>query len=129
IVDDPDFEISITEMMDIVNAGNELSIENIGYLEEIIERVPSFAEGYILSAKTYIAWDEYASALDVLMDGHKHLPDDPEIARLLGEVLAHSEEYDLALEYLEKGLAKNPSYVPLLATMGLHLFEDGKDEE
>lgn len=129
VASDPEFELSINEMMDIVNSGNELSSDDIDYLEGIIARVPTFAEGYILTAKTYIAWDEYDSALDVLMDGHKHLPDDPEIARLLGEVLAHSEEYDLALEYLKKGLAKNQNYVPLLATMGLHLFEDGRDDE
>lgn len=128
LAEDPEFQMTISEMTDIVNAGNQLDVEDMEYLEEIIERVPTFAEGYILSAKTYMAWDEYSSALEVLLDGHKHLPDDPEIVRLLGDVLWHSEEYELALDYLTNGITQNPSYVPLLATTGLYLFEDGQED-
>lgn len=126
--EDPDFETRLGEITDVVSAGNALSTEDVEFLEEAVERAPSFAEGYLLLAKAYIAWDEPATAIETLLDGHKRLPDDPEIAALLAQTLWEAGERASAFGYLNKGLGSNPNHVPLLALTGRYLFEDGQDD-
>jgi Flp pilus assembly protein TadD len=128
VAEDPDFEARIGEITDIVSAGNQLDTDDVEFLEGILEKAPSFAEGYLLLARSYGAWDELSSAIEVLLDGHEHLPDDPEIATLLARLLWDSGEQELAFSYLNQGVAKNPSYVPLLALTGRYLFEDGQQD-
>jgi hypothetical protein len=43
-------------------------------------------------------------------------------------MLWDSGEHELAFSYLNKGVAKNPNYVPLLALTGRYLFEDGQQD-
>jgi tetratricopeptide (TPR) repeat protein len=125
-VDDPEFEAYLGELTDLVNAGSELDIEDVEYLEDIVEKAPRFAEIYALLGRAYIAWDEPSTALETLLDGQKQVPNDPDILELLGRVLWEQDQRELALEYLNKGLALNASHIPLLTRMGRCLFD--KDE-
>ncbi len=126
--DDPDFEAHIGEITDMVNAGNELSAEDVEFLEQILDDTPSFSEGYVLLASAYLAWDEADDALEVLLDGQKQAPNDPEITMKLARVLWDAEAEDLAFDCLNKGLLQNPGHVGMLALTGQYLFEDGQDD-
>jgi tetratricopeptide (TPR) repeat protein len=126
--EDPDFEARIGEITDIVSAGNPLETDDVEFLEAVTEKVPSFAEAYIFLAKTYAAWDERSTAIEVLLDGHKANLGDPNIAALLGQLLWEAGEHELAFSYLMKGIEKSPNYVPLLAIAGRYLFEDGQED-
>ena len=128
MIEEPELEAHLGEITQIIDAGNNLETSDVAFLESILEQAPRIAEAYILLAKAYIGWGENASALETLLDGHKQLPDDPDILALLCESLWESGEQDLSLSYLSKGLANNPGHVPLLARAGLYLFEDGQEE-
>lgn len=128
IAEDPEFEMTLGEIADVINAGNNIETEDVEFLESIIERVPTYAEIYLLLARAYLGWEETSSALETLLDGHKHVPDDPDILALLSEVVWDSGETDLAFSYLSKGISQNPLHVPLLALAGQYLFEDGQEE-
>lgn len=127
-VEDPEFELKLGEIADILNAGNVVSSDAAEFLETILERIPSFAEVSILLARAYLGWDETGSALETLLDGHRHSPDNSEIIALLSETLWDSGQEDLAFNYLNKGLSHNPHNVPLLALAGKFLFEDGQED-
>lgn len=126
--DDPDFDMRLGEITDIVSAGGTIATEDVEFLEAALESAPSFAQGYVLLAKAYLAWKEPSSAIEVLLDGHKRIPDDPEILAILGATLWDSGERELAFSYLNKGVTKNPNDVPLLALTGRYLFEDGQED-
>jgi tetratricopeptide (TPR) repeat protein len=120
--------MALGEIADVINAGNNIETGDVEFLEGIIERVPTYAEIYLLLARAYIGWDETSSAMETLLDGHKHVPDDPDILALLSEVVWDSGETDVAFSYLNKGISQNPQHVPLLALAGQYLFEDGQEE-
>lgn len=126
--EDPEFEMTLAEITDILNAGNNIETGDVEFLERVIEEVPDYAEIYILLARAYLGWGETSSALETLLDGHKHAPDDPDILVLLSEVVWDSGETDLAFSYLDRGINKNPQHVPLLALAGQYLFEDGQED-
>jgi len=127
--DNSDFERHLADLTVLVNAGKTLAVEDVDFLEEAIEKVPTFAEGYILLAKSYLVWEEPTTALETLLDGQKILSDDLNIIEMLARVLWEMGEHDLAFEYLNKGLGKNPSQVSLLALTGRYLFDSGQDEQ
>ncbi|GIL08544.1 MAG: hypothetical protein BroJett033_0550 [Chloroflexota bacterium] len=127
--EDPDFELRLGEIIDLISAGSRVNVEDAEYLEAAVANAPALGEFYVLLAKIYIGWDEPGSALDTLLDGYKHAPDDAELAFLLAQTLWDSGERDLALNYLGKGIAHNPNHVPLLALMGRCLFDSDRDEE
>ena len=126
--EDPEFEMRLGEMTDILNAGNALSADDVNYLEDILARSPGMSEIYLLIARAYLGWDEPSSALETLLDAHKNLPDDPDIAVLLAQTLWEAGEQELAFSYLNAGITANPNHVPLLAVMGQYLFEDEQEE-
>jgi tetratricopeptide (TPR) repeat protein len=127
--DDPDFDAHLGELTELIDAGNELSAEDIEFLEEAVDNAPLFPTPYILLASGYLKWGETSDALDVLLDGQKQLPDNGDIAALLAKVLWQSGETQLAFDCLNQSLAKNPNHVALLALTGRFLFEDGQEEE
>lgn len=124
----PEFETRVGEIAAIVNAGHTIKVEDADFLETVIEEAPLFAEGYVLLGKTYLNWGEQNDALDILLDGHKQLPDDPDIIEVLAGVLWESGEHELAFDYLNKGIEANPNHVPLLALTGLYLFDDDQPD-
>ena len=128
VAEDPEFEMALGEIADVINAGNSIEAGDVEFLESIIERVPTYAEIYLLLARAYIGWEETSSALETLLDAHKYVPDDPDILALLSEVVWDSGETDLAFSYLSKGISQNPQHVPLLALAGQYLFEDGQED-
>ena len=127
--EDPDFEMRLGEIIDLISAGSRVDIDDAEYLEATVARAPTLAEVYVLLAKIYVGWNEVGSALDTLLDGYKHAPDDAELVFLLAHTLWDSGERGLALNYLEKGIAHNPNHVPLLALMGRCLFDADRDED
>jgi tetratricopeptide (TPR) repeat protein len=129
VAEDPNFEQELGEITDLVNAGGELSEENMYFLEDTMERAPLFLDPYLLLANAYLHFDEVSDAIDVLLDGQKTLPDNPQLAATLAKALWLAGENELAFECLNKSLVKNKNYVPLLALTGQFLFEDGQDEE
>lgn len=124
--EDPEFEMTIAELAEVVDAGNAIEISDVDYLEDIVERVPTLTEAYIILAKAYLIWDEEGTALEVLLDGQKHLPEDPELIEQLARILWQTGEQVLALNCLDKGIQSNPDAVSLLALGGQYLFEDGQ---
>ncbi len=128
MADDPEFEMHLGEITDILDAGNSIDSDEVEFLENILEKVPTFAEAYLLLAQAYSHWDEQSTAIETLLDGHRLLPDNPDIIVQLSEQLWETGEEELALKYLGVGLSKNPNYVSLLALTGLYLFEDGQAE-
>ncbi len=127
-VDDPDFEARFGEISDLVGAGAQLNAGDVEFLENALGNAPDFAECYTLLASAYVAWGESDDALEVLLDGQKRFPDNPDILTLLGRVLWDSGEKGLALDYLNKGLMTNSNHVPLLATTARYLFDQDQDE-
>jgi len=126
--EDPEFEANLTEFSLIINAGNTLSVEDVEYLEGVLEDVPSFAEGYALVARAYLAWNEDSTALEVLLDGYKNVPHSSEIINQLARLLWDLGEKTLAFDYLSKGVEAHPNDVALLALTGRYLFEDGQED-
>ena len=127
--DDPGFDERLGVITDLLNAGNKIRPEDVEFLETTIENAPAFATGYVLLANAYLHWDEITDALDVLLDGQRQLPDDPDISTVLATVLWQEGETQLAFDCLNKALAKNPDHVPTLAITGRFLFEDGQEDE
>ncbi len=126
--DDPEFEMRFGEIMDRVSAEAEIDAEEATFLEEVIAAAPGFTEAYMLLSRAYVLWEEHDSALQTLLDAEKHLPDDPEILEGIARLLWRADQHELALEYLDRGVKANPSYVPLLAFAGQCLVEDGQDD-
>lgn len=128
-VDDPEFEARFGEISDRVNAGHSLNAADVQYLETALDKAPNFSTAYTLLASAYLAWEEKDDALEVLLDGQRRFPTQPDILALLGRVLWDSGEKELALDYLTKGLTANPNHIPLLVTTGRYLFDSGQDVE
>lgn len=127
--DDPDFEGTLGEITDKVAAGTSLSSDEVDFLEDAVGQAPSFAEAYLLLARAYRKWDENGAALETLLDGQKNIPTDPDIAEMLAQMLWNEKERELAISYLQKGLAHNPHHVPLLALAGRFLFDEGQFDD
>ncbi len=123
---DPRFESRLGEITDLVASGSSPSIRDVDFLEAILEKAPKFSEGYLLLAKAYQTWKEPNAVLETLLDAQRNLPDDPDILVMLAQVLWESSEQELALDYLNRGLAVNPQHVPLLSLTGRYLFENGQ---
>jgi tetratricopeptide (TPR) repeat protein len=128
LADDPEFEYTLGEINDIIDSGNELSASHVAFLEHVIEKVPTYAEIYVLLAKSYLKWKEIDAALEILLDGHKQVPNDPDIVALLSETFWNFGEKTLAFQYLSKGLSNHPGNPQLLSLAGLYLFEDDQFE-
>lgn len=124
MIDDPEFELKLTELGQIVDTGKALSLEDVDYLENIIDLVPTLSEPYIVLAKAYQAWEEVETVLETLMDGHAAIPEDPDITELLAKAIWESGDHELALQYLQKGLETSPNHVPILALMGQYLVDE-----
>jgi tetratricopeptide (TPR) repeat protein len=125
--DDANFDAKLGEIQDILNAKSQVASEDIEFLEAVIEKETLFSEGYRLLAQSYLSWNEPDDALEVLLDGQKTAPFDPELVALLAKVLWDADESDLAFAYLEQGLNHNHRNATLLSLMGHFLFDNGED--
>lgn len=129
IAEDPEFEARLGEIGAMVDAGATISSSDSEFLEDVLEQAPGMAEVYVLLAKTYRSWGEAEDALEVLMDGHERVPEDPTIIFELAKLLWESGQKELTFDYLNKGLGQSPNYVPLLAITGRYLFENEQVED
>ncbi len=129
IADNYDFESRIGEVKDILQARGKVSAADTEFLETIIEKEPSFSEGYKLLAESYLSWDEPDDALEVLLDCQNNAPFDADVTVLLAKVLWDADQPDLAFAYLDKGLKQDNRNATLLSLNGHFLFDNGQDEE
>ncbi len=127
-IEDPEFEVRFGEISGIVSAGNTVSNADLDYLEDIIARAPTFSDAYLALARGYLNDADTESALEILLDGYKTVPESPDLVGLLAQLLWDADEEELAFDYLQKGLAAHPNYVPLLAQAGMYLFENDQQE-
>lgn len=127
--DNPDFEAKMAELTTLISAGVSAKADDVDFLEYALGKVPTLAEAYLLLAQAYTKWGETDDALEVLLDGQKHLPDHPRVLEMLAGTLWRSDQRELAMRYLNRGLAANPVDVPLLALVGRYMFESGQDEQ
>jgi tetratricopeptide (TPR) repeat protein len=128
VVDDPNFEERLGEVIGIVDSGTKLKQKDIDFLEDALEQAPSLAEAYVLLGKAYWVLEKSETAMETLLDGLKEVPDDPDMVEVLAGLLWGSGEKDLALSYLNKGVAVNPGHVGLLVLTGRCLFENDQQD-
>lgn len=126
---DPEFEQRFGEIFAMVDAGKALPNSFIDYLEDLLNSAPHYQPGYLLLAKAYQLRDDSEASLEVLLDGHKNLGNDPDLLEALGALLWEQGEDTLAIEYLNKGLEADPTHVRLLVRIGRCLFEHGQPED
>lgn len=122
--DDPNFEQRFAELVGILDAGNELSSDNVEYLENIVEQSPSLVQGQLSLARSYYLWGDTDEALEVLLDTQERIPDQADILDWLGRILWESDEKELAFKYLNRGIQNYPFNVQLLSRMGRYLFDN-----
>jgi tetratricopeptide (TPR) repeat protein len=96
-----------------VRAGNEEQRGDfkkaIGTYSEILQRFPDFAPAQKHLAVLYL--EDPATldkAYDFAVKARKALPDDPELARILGQINFQKKEYGRALQLLQESGRKNP---------------------
>jgi tetratricopeptide (TPR) repeat protein len=121
---DPDFEQRFGDLSGLIEAEGRPSDEDMEFLEDVLEQAPSFAQAYILLAKAYQYWNENETALEVLLDGQKHHPDNPDLLDGLAEALWQAGEGEVAFKYINKGLQSHPNHIPLLVRAGRYLFDN-----
>ncbi len=126
--DDDSFETRISEIKDILQARGKVTAHDAEFLESVIEKEPSFSEGYQLLAEVYLSWGESDDALEILLDGQSNAPFDVDSSALLAKVLWDADQSDLAFAYLEKWLKEDSHNPTLLSLKGRFLFDDGQDE-
>jgi tetratricopeptide (TPR) repeat protein len=124
--DDPEFEQRFAEMIAILDAGNELSADDVEYLEAIVEQMPNLIDAQLALARAYYLWDDTDEALEVLLDVQERVPDQANVLDLLSRILWESDQKVLAFQYLNRGLQAYPFNVALLARTGLYLFDNGQ---
>lgn len=129
IAEDPEFEQRFGEISALVDAGNAPPNALVDYLEDLLNSAPHYQAGYLLLAKAYELRNDLEAALEVLLDGHKNLGNDPDLLEALGAVLWQQGEDTLAIEYLNKGLEVDPTHIRLLVRIGRCLFEHGQSED
>lgn len=127
--DDPEFEARMAEYVQVIDAGKALKNSDVEYLEDILDRMPSLTEIWVILAQAYLAWNDNESALETLMDGYTQAPRTSELVTLLGEILWNSGQRELAISYMSKGIEEDPFHLPLLARLGLYLFEENRRDE
>jgi tetratricopeptide (TPR) repeat protein len=96
-----------------VRAGNEQQRGDfkkaIGTYSEILQRFPDFAPAQKYLAVLYLEGPATLDkAYDFAVKARRTLPDDPELARILGQITFQKKEYGRALQLLQESGRKNP---------------------
>ena len=78
---------ALVKLANLLDAGKSPSSEDVDFLENILEQAPSLVQVIILLTKAYIKWEEGDTALEVLLDAQKRLPNDAQILDTLAAVL------------------------------------------
>ncbi len=123
-VEIPNFERKLADIRQILDANGSVRAADADFLEDVVERAPSFAEGHLLLARTYVSWKEPSTALETLQDALNDHPDDPELLGLGATLLWERGERETAFAYLNRGLDGHPNHIVLLVRAGQFLFED-----
>ncbi|MAU09679.1 MAG: hypothetical protein CL607_07660 [Anaerolineaceae bacterium] len=124
-----DFEFRFAEIVAKIDADNVPSDSDLEFLEEVIEEAPSFVDAYTALARAYALNDDEESSIEVLLDADKVVEGHPDVMELLSKNFWETGEKELAFEYLNKGLASAPAYVPLLVRAGQMLFDNDQHDD
>lgn len=126
----PNFQVELAEIIQKLQDSENAVIyeKDLEFLEYIVEMAPDYAEAQLVLARAYQQTGEVSTALEVLLDAEVSGVVLPELYLALAELLTEEEQYDLALEYVQKGLDLTPNDVPLLTQAALlsHLTGDGE---
>src|SRR4029077_13704506 len=111
-----------------VRAGNEQQRGDfkkaIGTYGEILQRFPDFAPAQKHLAALYLGDPATLdTAYDFAVKARRALPDDPELARILGQITFQKKEYSRALQLLQESGRKNPLDAAGLCYLGVSHFE------
>lgn len=123
---DDTFEHRFAELYAMIEAGNSPGGGEVEFLEDVVADAPHFVTAYLALARAYTIWDDNDAALEVLLDADKVIPSHPDIMERLAEALWQSGEQELAFEYLNRGLEKDPNHVALLVRVGRYLFDNNQ---
>lgn len=116
ILDTPSYESDFADLLNrLQSVEAELFERDLEFLEFVVETAPQQPEGYLALSAAYGRMDEPEAALEVLLDAEQKAYVIPEVYLGLSELLADSDEWDLALENVRKGLDLAPNHVPLMA--------------
>ncbi|MCB0486452.1 MAG: hypothetical protein KDC47_09670, partial [Flavobacteriaceae bacterium] len=124
-----DFEYRFGEIVAKIDADNVPSDTDLEFLEEVIEEAPTFVDAYTALARAYNLNDDEESSIEVLLDADKAVEGHPDVMELLSKSFWETGEKELAFEYLNKGLAVAPTYVPLLVRAGQMLFDNDQHDD
>lgn len=80
----------------------------IPFYEKLIAIEPAQPGHYLSLSMAHYKLGEKQQALNILQKGHKHLPDDYDIASRLGDVLFANKDYSQAVNIYKKALLINP---------------------
>lgn len=125
----PDFEYKFAETVAKIDAGNPPAEADLDFLEEVVEEAPSYIDAYTALARAYSLNDDDEAAVEVLLDADKAVEAHPDIMDLLSQHFWDTGEKELAFQYLNKGLANAPVYVPLLVRAGQMLFDNDQHDD
>lgn len=123
-----DFDYWFGEFVTQIDAKNPLNDKQLALLEEVIEVAPSYTDAYLALAKAYRLIEDDESALEVITDAQS-VVSHPALWALGAEILWDSDDSELGIAFLLKGLESYPDNITLLAKMGKFLFESEQMDE
>lgn len=118
-----DLSLTLSQIEQVIEAGNRVNQESLNFLEEIIEVSPKFFEAHVLLAKAHLSRKDTNATLTALQEALAHFGDDEELVLLRDSVLTEQGKFEEAIEALEQALQAHPASVSLLARLARHLFE------
>ncbi|GEM_PF-4125845 len=118
-----DFSLTLSEIEQVIDAGNAVPNAQIQFLEEVIEIAPMYQEAYFLSAKAYMSIEDFAASIEVLLDAQKVFGNTESVVILLFKSFTETKQDDMALQALISGAKDNPTSASILALLAREIFE------
>jgi tetratricopeptide (TPR) repeat protein len=126
----PGFQAELAELIQKLQADPYAVIyeKDLEFLEYIVEMAPDYAEAHLALSRAYQRVGEVNTALEVLLDAEAAGIVGAELYLTLAELLTDEEQYDLAIEYVQKGLDLTPNDIALLTQAALLSHLTGEEE-
>lgn len=111
-----------------VEKGGDVS-SAVDLYKQAMDASTTGVEGHLALSRVYLEQGHRVQARDVLLEGKKRQPSDPEVNLRLGKIAVHRNLPDEAIVYFEDGLKELPGNVDLLNGRGIALDMMGRHEE
>ena len=122
------FEMRLGEIQASLQSGS-IREDDLSFLEQSLDTAPHQLQIYLYLAAGYRLHQDYPSALEVLLDAREQLGDQPPLFQQLSEISWLLDERELALRYLQQGLAAHPLDLNILVALArLHLNQGEEDQ-